>query len=180
MGRVSGGARRVDFVVGIGYADSIAHAQEVALRLIAEHPAVLQQPEPWVLAEGLGSAVVQLRVYVWLDSTKHSWLKVRSSIIRLVKRGFQEQGVSMPDEAREVVFPDGVPVRLLRDGAARHAQPATSGGSEATRVEQRRRLAKDAEIATGAEARLDSEAGSIERLASAARTPEGGQDLLKR
>jgi small conductance mechanosensitive channel len=171
--------RRVDFVVGIGYADSIAHAQEVALGLIADHPAVLRQPEPWVLAEALGSSVVQLRVYVWLDGTKHSWLKVRSSIMRLVKRGFQEQGISMPDEAREVVFPEGVPVRLVQGVTAREPQ-STSDNGEAAHVEQRRRQAQDAEIATGAEAGLDSEADTIERLAGAARTPEGGQDLLTR
>jgi small-conductance mechanosensitive channel len=173
-------ARRVDFVVGIGYADSIAHAQEVARGLITQHPAVLDQPEPWVLAESLGSAVVQLRVYVWLDGTKHSWLKVRSSIIRLIKRGFQEHGISMPDEAREVVFPDGVPVHIMRDGRARSPQARASDDNAATLVEQRRRSGNDAAVATGAEARLDSEAGSIERLADAARTPEGGKDLLTR
>jgi hypothetical protein len=37
---------------------------------------------------------------------------VRSSVIRLVKRAFQEAGISLPDEAREVVFPRGVPIRL--------------------------------------------------------------------
>lgn len=173
--------RRVDFTVGIGYVDSIAHAQEVALALLAKHPAVLKQPEPWVLAEGLGSAVVQLRVYVWLDGTKHSWLKVRSSVLRLVKRGFQENGISMPDEAREVVFPEGVPVRMLREDQESRADDAWEPNVEERRAavdEQRRRSAEDAEVATGAEARLDSEAGSIGRLADTSRTPEGGQDLL--
>lgn len=171
-------ARRVDFTVGIGYADSIAHAQEVALELVAHHPAVLRHPEPWVLAEGLDSAVVQLRVYVWLDGNKHSWLKVRSSIIRLIKRGFQEQSISMPDEAREVVFPEGVPVRILRHEPAPARKAEAHDGERAARPEQRRRSDDDVEIATRAEAGLDSDADSIELLADGTRTPEGGQDLL--
>lgn len=166
-------ARRVDFTVGIGYDDAIPHAQETALRVISEHPAVLKHPEPWVLAEGLGSAVVQLRVYAWLDGTKHSWLKVRSSLIRLVKRSFQERGISMPDEAREVVFPQGVPVRLLRGKSA----PAAH---EELTIGQREGKAENADVATGAEAGLGSEASSIERLAFESRTPEAGQDLLAR
>jgi small conductance mechanosensitive channel len=88
---------------------------------------VLGNPEPWVLVDGLGSATVQLRVYFWLEGTTHSWLKVRSSVIRLVKRAFQDAGISMPDEAREVVFPDGVPVRMLEAG------PESAGARAATR-----------------------------------------------
>ena len=39
--------------------------------------------------ESLGVASVHLRIYYWLDGSQYSWQKVRSSIIRLVKRAFQ-------------------------------------------------------------------------------------------
>ena len=105
--------RREDFVVGIGYDDSINEAQEIARKVLADHPAVLNDPEPSVLADSLGRSTVNLRVYFWLNGREHSWLKVRSSVIRLVKIAFQEHGISMPDESREVVFPHGVPVTML-------------------------------------------------------------------
>ena len=95
--------RRDDFIVGIGYDDSIPFAQEVALKVLAEHPAVLNEPEPWVLVDNLGPSTVNLRVYFWLDGGRHSWLKVKSSVIRLVKRAFQDAGISLPDEARELI-----------------------------------------------------------------------------
>lgn len=101
--------RREDFVVGIGYDDSINDAQEIARKVLADHPAVLNDPEPSVLADSLGTSTVNLRVYFWLNGREHSWLKVRSSVIRLVKLAFQQHGISMPDEAREVVFPQGIP-----------------------------------------------------------------------
>jgi small conductance mechanosensitive channel len=108
--------RREDFVVGIGYGDSIPEAQEVARRVLLDHPAILADPEPAVLVDSLGQATVNLRVYFWLDGRRHSWLKVRSSTIRLVKRAFQDHGISMPDEAREIVFPEGVPVTMVDQG----------------------------------------------------------------
>jgi small-conductance mechanosensitive channel len=161
--------RRIDFVVGIGYDESIAHAQQVALAVLSEHPAVLTEPEPWVLAENLGSAVVNLRVYVWLDGTKHSWLKVRSSVIRLVKRAFQGAGISMPDEAREIVFPDGVPIRMV--GRNANTPPPAPEKNSPKPIE-------GGQVSTCGEARLESDSGAIQQLAQASRTPEEGRDLL--
>jgi small-conductance mechanosensitive channel len=156
--------RRDDFLVGIGYDDSIAFAQEIALKVLAEHPAVLTEPEPMVLVENLGPATVNLRVYFWLDGGRHSLLKVKSSVIRLVKRAFQDAGISMPDEAREVTFPDGVPVRMLeREGTAppAAARPAAEPGT----------------VATEAETGLQSEAGEIQEQARRSWTP--GENLLQ-
>lgn len=160
--------RRIDFVVGIGYGDPIAHAQQMALEVLAQHPAVLREPEPWVLAESLGSAVVNLRVYVWLDGSKHSWLKVRSSVVRLVKRAFQEANISMPDEAREIVFPEGVPVRMLEHSPNDPAPSPLAGPPSATGREE------TTDISTSGEARLESDNATIQQLAQESRAPEGG------
>ncbi len=101
---------RKDFLVGIGYGDSIAQAQDIVLDILKSHEAVLNKPEYFVLVENLGASTVNLRVYFWVNNQNNSPSKVKSSIIRLTKRAFDEAGVSMPDEAREVVFPDGIHV----------------------------------------------------------------------
>ena len=44
---------------------------------------------------------------------------MRSSVIRLVKRAVQRHGISMPDAAREVVFPRGVAVTVVDRKAER-------------------------------------------------------------
>ncbi len=54
--------RRDYFEVGIGYDDSINEAQKIALRVLTDHPAVLSDPEPWVLVDQLGKATVNLSV----------------------------------------------------------------------------------------------------------------------
>jgi small-conductance mechanosensitive channel len=165
--------RREDFVVGIGYDDSITDAQEIARRVLADHPAVLNEPEPSVLVDSLGDATVKLRVYFWLNGSEHSWLKVRSSVIRLVKRAFQAHGISMPDEAREVVFPQGIPITMQEQepAATNRERPAAAAPSGAPKDEQ-------AEVSTKAEAGLYSEAVVIEDQARQAQQLKAGENLL--
>ena len=147
-------------------------AQELALKVLEEHPAVLKSPEPWVLVDGLGPATVNLRVYFWLDGSQFSWLKVRSSVIRLIKRTFQEQNITMPDEVREVIFPNGVPVQMMQDSQ-------TSVGTDGQKPDAQQRDSSEEEVSIEAEGGLGTEARQIEEQASQSRTPEEGENLLK-
>ena len=167
--------RREDFGVGIGYDDSINEAQEIARKVLADHPAVLNDPEPSVLVESLGTSTVNLRVFFWLNGREHSWLKVRSSVIRLVKLAFQQHGISMPDEAREVVFPQGIPVTMLH---------GKSGDRHDSGPLQRRTPAQPptAELdatSTKAEGGLSSEADVINEQARQVKPLNDGENLLK-
>jgi small-conductance mechanosensitive channel len=167
--------RREDFVIGIDYNTPIAKAQEVALAALAQHPAVLKDPEPWVLADNLGTSTVNLRVYFWLNGREHSWLKVRSSVIRLVKRSFQEAGIKMPDAEREVIFPRGVPIVRLPD----ESRPGSANGDREPPAAEPRQAPPAAiaePIATGAEADLSTESSQIEQQARQSRPPEPGAE----
>ncbi|MGK2952908.1 MAG: hypothetical protein ACSLEZ_11065, partial [Thiobacillus sp.] len=92
--------------------------------------------------------------------------KVKSSVIRLVKRAFQDSGISLPDEARELIFPHGVPVRMIEsEGTAQPAAPA-----------QAKPTVEPETVATKGEAGLESEAGEIKEQARKSWTP--GENLL--
>jgi small conductance mechanosensitive channel len=165
--------RREDFLVGIGYDDAISEAQEIVRKVLADHPAVLNDPEPSVLVDSLGRSTVNIRVYFWLNGRKHSWLKVRSSVIRLVKRALQKHGISMPDEAREVVFPQGVPVTV------RDRKPADVYDSMPEKRLPAESLPEELdEVSTKAEAGLYSEAVVIEEQARQAQPLKDGENLL--
>ena len=133
---------------------------------------ILKSPEPWVLVDSLGPATVNLRVYFWLDGSQFSWLKVRSSVIRLIKRTFQEHKITMPDEVREVIFPNGVPVQMMQDSQ-------TSVGSDEQMPDVPQPDSSAEEVSIEAEGGLSTEARQIEEQASQSRTPEEGQNLLK-
>ena len=89
-----------------------------------------------------------------------------------MKRAFMEKGVSMPDEAREIVFPRGVPVRLSREEPPRAAAPPPEIRRPEVKAES------EEAVATPAEGALESEEGKIREQARMARVPEEGEDLL--
>jgi small conductance mechanosensitive channel len=162
---------RFDFTIGIGYEDSIVRAQETALEVLRAHPAVIDDPESLVLVEALGSSTVNLRVYFWIDVSKYSHNKVRSGVIREIKVAFERAGISMPDEAREVVFPHGVPVVMSE-------QAPDAAAAAAARSRTAAEAAEEDTIDAAAED-YSSEAEDIERQARESRNPEGGANLLE-
>jgi small-conductance mechanosensitive channel len=160
---------RLEFTIGIGYDDAIPLAQEVGVRVLREHPAVLADPEPLVLVEELATSTVVLKLLFWVDVREHSMFKVRSAVIRLVKRAFQDAGISLPDEAREIIFPRGVPVRMLSP----EPHGGRNGGTKPTRSET------PAEPASShAEGGLASEKAAIDDQARNSRLPTAGENLL--
>lgn len=165
--------RREVFTVGIGYDDSIAEAQEIASGVLAAHPAVLKDPAFSILAESLGQSTVNLRVYFWLNGHEFDYLKVRSSVIRLLKGAYQKHGISMPDEAREVIFPQGVPVTMLE------AKSKAKQGAQAPAEAGTARAHPDSDaVSTKAEAGLGSEADVIKEQAREAQPLKEGENLL--
>lgn len=116
---------RKTFVVGIGYGDNISNAQVIAGEVLQKHLAVLDEPEPQVLVDTLGAATVNLKVYFWVNGEKNSAIKVKSAVIRLIKKAFDEAEISMPDEAREVVFPEGINITQAQQGPDKKAAKST-------------------------------------------------------
>ena len=103
-------SRRAEFTIGIGYDSSTAKAQNIIAEILRAHPAVLDEPEPLVLVDTLGDATVNLRIYYWFDSATFAPNKINSALLRLSKNALIEGGIELPDPAREVVFPKGVPL----------------------------------------------------------------------
>lgn len=163
--------QREQFVVGIGYDDSITSAQEVGAQILSNHPAVLKEPEPWILVNELASSTINLKFYFWVNGDKHNLLKVRSSVMRQVKSAYIKEGISMPDEAREMVFPKDVPV-LIKETPKQVKKEDKKEGLDTTR--------SDSEISTQAEGKLESNDNEILEQARRSRSPEEGDDLLKK
>lgn len=164
---------RISFVVGIGYDTDIEHAQQLALDTISAHEAVLDDPPPQILVDQLAASTVNLKIYFWIDGSKYSMLKLKSVAMRLIVSAFEDAGISMPDDAREIIFPDGVPVEMLsrsesdaRDERERRQEPVPSKHHD------------EAPASTPAEGGLETEAKVINRQAERARDPEEGSDLM--
>ncbi|MCF3651345.1 mechanosensitive ion channel family protein [Synoicihabitans lomoniglobus] len=174
--------RRSDFVVGIGYDDSITAAQELIAQMLSEHPAVLNDPEPMVLVEVLGASTVNLRIYYWFDASRYGLAKLKSSLQRLTKRKLTDANISMPDEAREVVFPQGVPINMAppptgSTSAVSPSIPTPDPAPPAPPPDQENYAEEP--VSMDAEGHLHSEAREVQEQAATAPTPEEGEDLLR-
>lgn len=173
--------RRIHFDVGIGYDASVKKAQEVAAITLREHEAVLDDPEAMVLVDRLGAATINLKVYFWIDAHEHSAIKLKSVMIRRVLRRLEHAGVGMPDEAREVIFPQGVPIQSSDTGGGGAATETAGKVSEQDRKPCRDAAVIDADLTehhSDAEGDLASEVDEIKRQAAAARDPEAGAGIV--
>ncbi|MEZ4706317.1 MAG: mechanosensitive ion channel family protein [Caldilineaceae bacterium] len=168
-------SRRMEFTVGIGYETAIPDAQSVIGQVLMDHPIVLDKPEPLVLVEELGASTVNLCVYFWFNGTQYEGLRLKSSLIRLVKRALESSGISMPDEAREVIFPQGVPVFSPQSTPA-SAQTLSAQTPDETPLKEDP-VTSDP-LSTEAEGGLRSEDAEIQAQARHSRAPEEGEDLL--
>jgi small-conductance mechanosensitive channel len=168
--------RRSDFVVGIGYDNAILQAQQHIAQVLNEHPTVLKTPEPLVLVDQLAATTVNLRVYFWYDATQYAPIKIKSSLLRLIKRALQDANISMPDEAREVIFPYGVPIVQA---------PSPQGMPPAKAVTSSRDGQNGAEVVppepvtSDAEGDLRSGEQEVREQAERFGAPDGGADLLE-
>lgn len=170
--------RRAEFTVGIGYDSSVAKAQLLISEILADHPAVLDRPEPLVLVDQLGDATVNLKVSYWFDSKTYSPAKANSALLRLTKGTLLKAGIEMPDPAREVVFPKGVP--LLQMGEQQKGMPTGEGAVSPQPVAPPDVVSADeTSDATEGEGALTNETEEV-RGQSRGEVPEASENLLKR
>ncbi|MCF2900131.1 mechanosensitive ion channel family protein [Pseudoalteromonas sp. OFAV1] len=95
---------RGHFNVGIGYDNDIRYAQQLAMKVVKENPAVISDPPSQVLIDSLGSATLNLTIYFWVNSNEHSTVKVASQLMRELVNTYLSEQVSMPDDARERII----------------------------------------------------------------------------
>ena len=160
--------QRIRFVIGLGYDASVASAQEIATKIFEVHPAVLSEPEPWILVDELASSTINLKFYLWVDGSKHNFLKVKSSVLRQIKNAYLTEGISMPDDSRERIYLDGVTNQP-------RIEMNTSDKKKAVSIP----MAEDSELITKAEGQLESNDEEILKQARMSRSPEEGDNLLK-
>lgn len=160
--------RQEIIVLGIGLENSIQPAQEAALAVVSDHPAVLADPEPMVLVDSVVASTVNLKIYYWFNAQANSQIKLRSSVIRLVKVALAEAGISLADTAREIVVPREVMIHL--------AEGRTAGPERAAAKE--REAAADKKIVSAGEKGLRNEEGDIKRQGHQGWSPEKGENLL--
>ena len=122
------GERRVDLAVGVSYGDDLDKVETVALEAIEAIEERLRDRDVELYFEGFGGSSIDLVVRFWIAYQRHSdFLRARSRAIRVIKRAFDEHGITIPFPIRTLDFgiEGGVPL------AEAWPRPATSTTSDA-------------------------------------------------
>ena len=163
--------RRDTFDVGVGYDASVAEEQQNNADLLSENEMIYDDPHPMVLVDSLGASTVNIKVYYWYDFSKLSPIKLKSALLRQAKKALTEGGISMPDEAREVIFPNGIPIiDAEAGGSSPDAKPVTIN-TPPPQAHEPAHSTLDADLA--------NEAEELQQQATT-RVEEGEEDLLSR
>jgi hypothetical protein len=110
---------------------------------------------------------VNLQISYWYDSQTFAPDKINSALLRLSKNALLKGGIELPDPAREVVFPKGVPViQTERTPAPPKKQREESAPEEETSV------------ATASEGHLSNEEAEVSETSKGS-VPEADENLLK-
>nr|WP_136249577.1 mechanosensitive ion channel family protein [Ningiella ruwaisensis] len=174
---------RVSFQLGIGYDSSIRKAQEIAYQVLIDNDSVLNEPEPLVLTDNLGSSTINMQIYFWIDVTRFSPIKVKSMAIRQVLRALEQANISMPDDARERVFPQGLTIHTV-DAAHKESFEDTGPMKQEQdkRIEDKLRHdsndSKNIEDDLSSREDVSSDTQDIQAQAKQSRAPEEGNNIL--
>nr|HAT8713181.1 mechanosensitive ion channel [Legionella jordanis] len=144
--------RRECFLIAISCDETISLVQEIALKTLNRHHAILKDPEPLILVDSLASGVINMRIYFWLNSEKYNWEKVKSSAIRLIKRAFQDANISMPGLGMNLNVPKDAAIKVQSMSA-----PVSLSHEDESRTKESKTLA------THAEGQLRSETAEMKK-----------------
>lgn len=92
--------RRVDWVFGIGYSDSIDKAKDVIVNVLSQDNRILTEPPPFVAVSELNDSSVDLVTRGWVNAPDY-W-DVFFEITEKVKKAFDAEGISIPFPQRDV------------------------------------------------------------------------------
>ena len=154
--------------IGIGYDNDIRSAQTLALRIANQQAAVLSDPPAQVLIKNLGASTINFILYFWVNSEQHSPLKVSSQLMRELVNEFTNQGISMPDDARERI--------LLNMPTEEHTDPQSTESQSVSKT------TKSASVETHEQTKtlndVSSDTDEIREQADQSRDPEQGKNII--
>lgn len=102
------GMIRLDFVVGIAYEDDINKAREIILETVKKTEGIMEDKQPFIVAEELAASTVNLRVFFWTatDDYKKGVLLTKSDALTKVKKTLVNEGFTLPANIQELKLYD--------------------------------------------------------------------------
>jgi len=99
--------RRLQYDIGIGYGDDIAHAQAVIVGALGGVHGVLQDPAPEALVVDLAGSSVNIRARWWINPPlRTDVVQSMDEALHAIKDALTAAGVDLPFPTRQILFHD--------------------------------------------------------------------------
>ena len=107
--------RRVDFVLGIAYEDSMDQAITAVRAVIDADSRALKDPEPMVVVSELADSSVNLTIRIWVNAADYWPLKF--DLTKAFKERLDAEGISIPYPQRSVHMASGGSEKIAAEAA---------------------------------------------------------------
>ena len=105
--RMSNDTLRISYSVGVGYGEDIDAATRILLDAAADHPDILDDPEPSVRVADLADTAVMLQPRFWIaDPDREEFSETRSAYIQDVTERFEAAGVDLSTSSQHQLSGD--------------------------------------------------------------------------
>ena len=88
--------RRVRFVVGVGYPDSLEKARSILREVVEKSAGVLANPGPWVYVSELAPSSVNFTIFFWVEPLQSNVLLVSDRVATAIKLALDAAHIDMP------------------------------------------------------------------------------------
>ena len=92
--------RRIDFIIGVGYNDSIDEVKKVISDVLSSDPRILKDPAPAIGLVELADSSVNFAVRPWVKNGDY-W-PVYFDTLETIKKRFDQEGISIPFPQQDI------------------------------------------------------------------------------
>jgi small-conductance mechanosensitive channel len=104
---------RQTITLGVAYGSPLRRVSEILNDVLARHGLVLKVPPPQVYLEGFGDSSINFALNYWVEMTEQTDARrVKSDLLHMIDRAFEEAGIQIPFPQREVRLSTAVPVSV--------------------------------------------------------------------
>lgn len=87
---------RTVLMVGVSYDAEPERAKDILEGVVANHPAIVGEPPPWVLLWEFADSAIEFRVQYYVDVNRHSLLITRSEVNFAIWQALKKAGTRIP------------------------------------------------------------------------------------
>lgn len=127
--------RRSEITVGVSYGADLHRVKQIICQAVLNTEGVEPEPAPDIFVWELGMSTVNIRIRIWVNSRRLSFLESTSRATQAIKEALQREQIEMPNEIYTVKLETQSPL----------AMPAAQSASASSNHRQLAALTKDTE-----------------------------------